>query len=127
MARLLRMPGIAANATEAILQEWTVEERTAFSARDSIATVETEKALVDIEADADGMVLKRLVPPGSKVDVGAPIAVLGDPGEQVSDLEVLLTELGIGSADAAGPVAEPAARVDPEGGTANTGAGALPD
>lgn len=127
MARLLRMPEVAANATEAILQDWTVEESTPFSARDSIATVETEKALVDIEADADGMVLKRLVPPGSAVDVGAPIAVLGDPDEQVGDLEALLTELGVGSADVAGPVAETAARVDPEGGTRNTSARALPE
>ncbi|RZU75010.1 pyruvate dehydrogenase E2 component (dihydrolipoamide acetyltransferase) [Micromonospora kangleipakensis] len=127
MARLLRMPEVAANATEAILQDWTVEENIAFSAQDTILTVETDKAVVDIEADADGMVLRRLVPPGSKVDVGAPIAVLGDPGEQVGDLEALLTELGVGSGDAAGPVAGTAARLDPEGGTANTGAGALPE
>ena len=126
MARLLRMPEVAANATEAILQDWTVEESSAFSAEDPIATVETDKAVVDIPADADGVILKRLVPPGSMVDVGAPIAVLGDPGEQVGDLDALLTKLGVGSEDA-GPVAGTVARIDPEGGTAITSASAPPE
>ena len=95
MARLLRMPGVAANATEAVLSEWLVEESGEFAAADALATVETEKAAVDIEADAAGRVLKTLVPPGAQVEVGDPIAVLGDPGEQVDDVDALLTSLGV--------------------------------
>ena len=83
MARVLRMPEVAANATEAVLAEWLVAETGDFAVGDAIATVETEKALVDVEAEAAGTVLATLVLPGSAVDVGAPIAVLGDPGEQV--------------------------------------------
>jgi pyruvate dehydrogenase E2 component (dihydrolipoamide acetyltransferase) len=89
------MPGVAANATEAVLSEWLVEESGEFAAADAIATVETEKAAVDIEADAAGRVLKTLVPPGAQVEVGDPIAVLGDPGEQVDDVDALLTSLGV--------------------------------
>jgi pyruvate dehydrogenase E2 component (dihydrolipoamide acetyltransferase) len=96
MASLLRMPAVAANATEAVLQDWSVAERAGFTVDDAIATVETEKAVVDIGAETDGVLLKRLVQPGAQVEVGAPIAVLGDPGEQVDDLEALLTELGVG-------------------------------
>ncbi len=95
MARLLRMPEVAANATEAVLADWSVPENVAFAAQDSLATVETEKALVDVEADQAGVVLKALVLPGSQVEVGAPIAVLGDPGEQVADLDALLADLGV--------------------------------
>ena len=72
MARVLRMPGVAANATEAVLSEWLVEESGDFAAADAIATVETEKAAVDVEADAAGRVLKTLVPPGAQVEVGRP-------------------------------------------------------
>lgn len=95
MARVLRMPGVAANATDAVLSEWLVEESGEFGAADPIATVETEKAAVDIEADAAGRVLKTLVPPGAQVEVGDPIAVLADLGEQVDDIDALLTSLGV--------------------------------
>lgn len=94
MARLLRMPEVAANAVEAVLAEWPVPENTSFTALDSIAIVETEKAVVDVPADADGVILKTLVPAGAVVEVGAPIALLGDPGEIVEDLGALLVELG---------------------------------
>ena len=93
MARVLRMPEVAANATEAVLAEWLVTGD--FAAGDVIATVETEKALVDVEAEVAGTVLATLVGPGSAVEVGAPIAVLGDPGEQVTDRDALFAELGV--------------------------------
>ena len=95
MARLLRMPEVAANAVEAVLAEWPVPENTPFSAQDSIATVETEKAVVDVPAEANGVILKTLVPAGATVEVGSPIALLGDPGELVEDLDALLVELGV--------------------------------
>jgi pyruvate dehydrogenase E2 component (dihydrolipoamide acetyltransferase) len=89
------MPEVAAAATEAVLTEWLLAEGAAFSAGDALATVETEKALVDIEADADGTVLKLLVPGGRLTDVGAPIAVLAAVGEEVTDLGAVLSSLGI--------------------------------
>jgi pyruvate dehydrogenase E2 component (dihydrolipoyllysine-residue acetyltransferase) len=92
---VLRMPGVAANATEAVLSEWLVEESGDFSAAQPIATVETEKAAVDVEADAAGRILKTLVLPGAQVEVGDPIAVLGEPGEHVDDLDSLLASLGV--------------------------------
>jgi pyruvate dehydrogenase E2 component (dihydrolipoamide acetyltransferase) len=95
MARVLRMPEVAASATEAVLAEWTVAESAEFAALDTIATVETEKALVDVEAEDAGVLLKALVPSGAQVEVGAPIAVLGAPGERVADLDALLAELGV--------------------------------
>ena len=98
MAQVLRMPGVAANATDAVLAEWLVEESGEFAAAAPLATVETEKASVDIEAPAAGRVLKTLVPPGARVEVGDPIAVLGDPGEQVDDLDALLATLGVAAA-----------------------------
>ncbi|HZY01525.1 MAG TPA: dihydrolipoamide acetyltransferase family protein [Dermatophilaceae bacterium] len=97
MARLLRMPEVAANAVEAVLSEWPIPENTPFRSADSIATVETEKAVVEVTADADGVILKTLVPAGAMVEVGAPIALLGEPGEHVEDVGTLLLELGVGS------------------------------
>src|SRR4051794_20117667 len=95
MARVLRMPGVAANTTEAVLSEWLGGGGGEFAAADAIATVETEKAAVEVEADAAGRMLRTLVPPGAQVEVGDPIAVLGEPGERVDDVDALLASLGV--------------------------------
>jgi hypothetical protein len=42
------MPEVAANAVEAVLSEWPIPENTPFRSADSIATVETEKAVVEV-------------------------------------------------------------------------------
>jgi pyruvate dehydrogenase E2 component (dihydrolipoamide acetyltransferase) len=108
MAHLLRMPAVSANGTEAVLGQWPVAESQPFVAADSLAIVETDKAAVEIEAESDGVVLKLLVPTGSAVEVGAPIAVLGEPGEVVNDLAALLAELGVSEPTPS----QPAARQD---------------
>ncbi len=69
--------------------------------------VETSKAVVDVEAETDGVVLKRLVDEGTDVGVGDPIAVLGDPGESVADLAAAMRALGVGAQPAAAPAPEP--------------------
>src|SRR3954467_4571800 len=104
----MRMPEVAAGGTEAVLQDWQLAENASFGADDVIATVETEKAVVDVEAEQPGVVLKLLVAPGTSVEVGAPIAVLAEPGEQVGDLGAVLASLGVGQLPASPP--------DPEGG-----------
>jgi pyruvate dehydrogenase E2 component (dihydrolipoamide acetyltransferase) len=119
MPALLRMPGVAANATDAVLSEWQVAENAEFTKEDAIATVETDKANVDIEAEEAGVILKYLVPPGTTVEVGAPIALTGLPGESVTDLERALRDLGVSTQENPGdtdpgdvPVEARAARTD---------------
>ena len=41
------------------------------------------------------MIIKMLVTAGAAVEVGSPIALLGDPTETVTDLDALLAELGV--------------------------------
>ena len=106
MASILRMPEVAANAVEAVLQSWPIAENTAYASGDVIATVETEKAVVDVEAERDGVVLKTLVAEGAEVQVGDPIALIGDPGEKPADLDALLAELGVAARE---PAVEPEA------------------
>jgi pyruvate dehydrogenase E2 component (dihydrolipoamide acetyltransferase) len=90
------MPEVAANATEAVVADWPVPENTPYAAQDAIVTVETEKAVVDVSADAAGVILKTLVSAGDGVQIGDPIAVLGEPDEVVNDLADLLVSLGVG-------------------------------
>ncbi|MBB5078952.1 dihydrolipoamide acetyltransferase family protein [Nonomuraea endophytica] len=81
MARVLRMPEVAAGAIQAILQGWSVAAGAPFGKGEVIATVETDKAVVEVEAEEAGVLLRTLVEDGATVEVGAPIAVLGTPGE----------------------------------------------
>ena len=115
MAELLRMPEIAAGTTEAVLSSWSVAENSSVSAREVVATVETAKAVVDVEAETDGVILRLLVEPGSEVETGAPIALVGAAGESVGDLDAALRDLGVTSAPATpatmAPDEEPAADV----------------
>ena len=87
MPELLRMPEIATGTNEAVLSSWSVAENATVSARDVVATVETEKAVVDVEAETDGVILRLLVEPGAEVETGAPIALVGAAGESVTDLD----------------------------------------
>lgn len=108
MARLLRVPEVATSTTTAVLAEWPVAESASFTALDAIATIETEKAVVDVPADLDGVMLRQLVQAGAEVMVGDPIALLGDAGETAADIEALLVELGFTPAAAsAAPTTAP--------------------
>lgn len=103
MATLLRVPEVAAGATEAVLSEWLVKENTPFSTGDPIMTLETDKAAVEVAAESDGVILRALVPGGTTVEVGSPLALVGAAGEQGADVEALLAELGVIAQTAVGP------------------------
>jgi pyruvate dehydrogenase E2 component (dihydrolipoamide acetyltransferase) len=92
---LLLMPAIAAGADTAVLAEWIVEEGVEFKKSDTIATIETDKALVDMEAEDAGVILQFLVTSGETVEVGAAIALSGAPGETVDDIDATLHDLGV--------------------------------
>lgn len=85
-----------------------------YSAGDSIVTVETEKAVVDVEAESDGVLLRLLVDAGTTVPVGTPIAVWGAPHEPASAVDELVASLGGGEAPVAASAASaPAGAVAP--------------
>jgi pyruvate dehydrogenase E2 component (dihydrolipoamide acetyltransferase) len=110
MPELLRMPEIAASTTSAVLAGWPVSVNTRFAAQDVIATVETDKAVVDVEAESDGVILRTLVAEGTEVDVGTAIAMIARPDETVADIDAALAALGVtiqGPADAGVPAAAP--------------------
>ncbi len=97
MPEILRMPEVAANMTEAVLSTWNVAVGAEFAAGDPIVTVETDKAVVDVEAESAGVMLRQLVDDGSQVEVGSPIAVYSAVGESVGDLDAFLAQIGVGA------------------------------
>jgi len=111
MAILLRMPEVAANATHATLQSWTRQEGEAIAIGDCVAEIETDKAVVELNADATGVLGRQLVTAGQEVEVGAPIGVLLVDGESAVDIDALIAAAG--GAPAAAAAAAPASAAVP--------------
>jgi pyruvate dehydrogenase E2 component (dihydrolipoamide acetyltransferase) len=82
VARVLLMPALAANETQATLTAWSVAPGEAFVAGAALAEVETDKATVELPAEEGGVMGEQLVAPGEAVEVGAPICVLLAVGEE---------------------------------------------
>ncbi|MGA9101811.1 biotin/lipoyl-containing protein, partial [Aeromicrobium sp.] len=92
MAHLLRMPSVLAGASEAVLLAWTVEVGSSFAEGDSLAEIETDKALVELAAEESAILGRTLVSDGTKVTVGDAIAVLAESGDSDDDIESVAAE-----------------------------------
>ncbi|MBM3886254.1 MAG: 2-oxo acid dehydrogenase subunit E2 [Gemmatimonadetes bacterium] len=65
------------------IARWLKQEGDAFTSGDVLAEIETDKALMELSAYDDGVLLKILVPDGGEAELGAPIAITGEAGEEV--------------------------------------------
>ena len=86
MATLIKMPKMGATMTEGTLTNWIVKEGDTVEEGDAIFEVETDKLSNEIESYEDGTILKILVEEGSTVPYQTPVAVIGEEGEDYSDL-----------------------------------------
>lgn len=107
MATTIRMPEVLANATEAAVQKWLVAAGDAIAVGQPFAEIETEKAVVEYTAEMAGTVLELLINEGDNVDVGAPIAIVGEAGEVAPASPT--ADLSASEAAATAAPAEPAA------------------
>ncbi|HKK24728.1 MAG TPA: pyruvate dehydrogenase complex dihydrolipoamide acetyltransferase [Gracilimonas sp.] len=86
MAIKIEMPKLSDTMEEGVIASWNVEEGDKVEAGDIIAEVETDKATMEVEAFDEGTVLKILVEAGDAVPLGGLMAVLGEEGEDISDI-----------------------------------------
>src|SRR5712691_2664673 len=106
MAELLPVPEVAAGATEVVISEWLVKQGDHVAAGTPVALIETDKAAVEVEAEADATLLRILAGAGSHAEVGAPMALFGTAAEVGSDTDALLTALGVTAAAGSPAAAE---------------------
>jgi len=85
MAHEVTMPQMGYDMTEGTINEWRVKEGDPVSRGDTIASIATDKADIDIEAYADGVLRKIIVQPGQTVAVGTVIAWIGEADEDVPE------------------------------------------
>ncbi len=82
----IEMPKMTDTMEEGVLVEWSVNEGDSIAAGDVIAQVETDKATMDVEAYDDGVLLKKIANAGDALPIGGLIAILGNAGEDFSEL-----------------------------------------
>ena len=80
---IINMPALSPTMTEGKLARWLVKEGDTVSSGDVIAEIETDKALMEVEALDDGVMSSILVAEGTEgVAVGTAIAEILDEGEE---------------------------------------------
>ncbi|SHE83846.1 pyruvate dehydrogenase E2 component (dihydrolipoamide acetyltransferase) [Marinitoga hydrogenitolerans DSM 16785] len=86
MAEKLLMIALSPTMEKGTIVKWVKKENESFTEGDVLCEVETDKTTMEYEATEEGTLLKILVPEGEKAAVGEPIAIFGEPGEDISDL-----------------------------------------
>ena len=81
MATELNMPQMGYDMQEGTLVRWLKAVGDEVSLGDPVAEIETDKAVVEFESTAEGVLLKFLVEEGTTVAVGEVIAMVGAEGE----------------------------------------------
>ena len=87
MATALKMPRLSKGMTNGEVMEWHKSPGEPVQAGEPLLIVLSEKAEVEVEASATGILLKTLASPGEEAAVGAVLAWIGQPGETLSTAE----------------------------------------
>ena len=83
MSEELTMPRLSDTMEEGRIGRWLKREGESFREGDVIAEIETDKATMEFQAYDDGTVLRIIVDDGETAPLGAPIAIVGEAGEEV--------------------------------------------
>jgi pimeloyl-ACP methyl ester carboxylesterase len=113
MPTIVTMPKWGLTMTSGTITGWSRQEGDPVTEGVPLLTVETEKAVDDVEAPASGVLRKIVAAVGSEVPVMGPVAVITAPGEDLSDedLQALVATSSGATATAGGT----SARVAREG------------
>jgi pyruvate dehydrogenase E2 component (dihydrolipoyllysine-residue acetyltransferase) len=114
MATEVKLPRLGQGMESGTIVRWLKAEGEEVRKREPLYELDTDKVTQEVEAEADGVLLKIVVAEG-EVDVGATIAVIGKEGEAFSLADA--TEKANGKP---APVEPSAARAAPAGGATDS-------
>src|SRR5512135_2463133 len=83
MAETITMPKLGFDMQEGILVRWVRNEGENITKGEVLAEIETDKATVEVESSASGVVRRLLVDQGAVVPIGAAIAIVGSKDEKI--------------------------------------------
>ncbi len=97
MATQVVMPKLSPTMEEGQLSRWLKKEGDKVGVGEPLAEIDTDKATMEAQALAEGVLRKVLVGEGETVPLGTVIAIIGQPDEDISGL---LSESSSGAAQA---------------------------
>src|ERR1043165_8781322 len=97
MATQVVMPKLSPTMEEGQLSRWLKNEGDKVSFGEPIAEIDTDKATMEATATTPGVLRQIIVPAREAGPRGAPIAVVGEPDEDISGL---VSETSSGTAQA---------------------------
>jgi pyruvate dehydrogenase E2 component (dihydrolipoamide acetyltransferase) len=124
MATIVVMPKQGQSVESCLIVEWKKQPGDPVAEGEILCDVETDKAVMEVPSPAAGTLLATFYPAGELVEVLAPIAAIGAPGEQVDDLAPADATASIPDGPAPGGAASPPAQTQAELPAAEAGNGA---
>jgi pyruvate dehydrogenase E2 component (dihydrolipoamide acetyltransferase) len=103
------MPSMGADMTEGAIARWIKTEGDEIFRGDILAEVETDKAVVEMEAYGNGILRQVIIGEGVTVPVGQVIAIIADADEEIPSVDAPVAEAAPEPAAAPVPVAAQAA------------------
>jgi len=76
------MPDIGTAVEQITVLKWLKQEGQPVKRGEPLCEIQTDKAAMELESVAQGVLLKRAVAENTEVTVGDVIAYVGEPGEQ---------------------------------------------
>jgi pyruvate dehydrogenase E2 component (dihydrolipoamide acetyltransferase) len=86
MATQVIMPKLSPTMEEGQLSRWLKKEGDKVSMGEPLAEIDTDKATMEMQALANGVLRKILIKEGESAPLGQIIAVIGEPDEDISQL-----------------------------------------
>ncbi len=88
MATPIIMPKFGQMTEESVIIEWHKKEGDNVAKGDVLFDVETDKAVMEVESFAEGVLLKIVVSAGISVPVQSTVGFIGQPGESIPQVAV---------------------------------------
>jgi pyruvate dehydrogenase E2 component (dihydrolipoamide acetyltransferase) len=86
MATQVVMPKLSPTMEEGQLARWLKKEGDKVSMGEPLAEIDTDKATMEMQALSSGVLRKILIQEGESAPLGRPIAIIGEPNEDISGL-----------------------------------------
>src|SRR5687767_14112993 len=106
MATKVIMPKLSPTMEEGQIARWLKKEGDKVSMGEPLAEIDTDKATMEMQALANGVLRKILINEGQSAPLGQTIAVIGEPNEDIASL--------LSEAPVAAPKQEPAKQEQPQ-------------
>src|ERR1043165_6863385 len=106
MATKVIMPKLSPTMEEGQISRWLKKEGDKVSMGEPLAEIDTDKATMEMQALANGVLRKILIGEGESAPLGQLIAVIGDPNEDIASV--------VAEAPATAPKPEEQKKPEPE-------------